>query len=82
MANSTRSPEQVIAFCVALREGSSLPGRLGFWIPAGVRPFGRLFRVRFSCESRDIPKCLSALAGFSHHSDSGQRTLEEIGHVV
>src|SRR5260221_13009980 len=54
------------------------PGLLGFGISAGVRPFGRLFRVRFASESRDIPKCLSALAGFSHHSDSGQRTLEEI----
>src|SRR5260221_11116652 len=58
------------------------PGRLGLGISAGVRPYGRLFRVRFSCESRDIPKCLSALAGFSHHSDSGQRTLEEIRHAV
>src|SRR5258708_8101653 len=53
-----------------------------FILAAGVRQFGRLFRVRFSCESRDIPKCLSALAGFSHHSDSGQRTLEEIRHAV
>jgi hypothetical protein len=52
------------------------------WMPAGVRAIGSLFHVRFPCESRDIPKCLSALAGFSHHSDSGQRTLEEIGHAV
>jgi hypothetical protein len=43
---------------------------------------GRLFHVRFSGESRDISKCLSALAGLRHHPDSGKGTLEEIGHAV
>jgi hypothetical protein len=41
----------------------------------------RLFDVRFSGESRDIPKCLSALADLRHHPDSGKRTLEE-GHAA
>ena len=53
-----------------------------FWTSAGLRAFGRLFHVRFSGESRDIPKCRSALAGLRHHPDSGKHTLEEIGHAV